>query len=338
MKTFGKVFILSIIFFVFAIYLGSYSYVKLNDAGPYTELRSLAETKENYNQEGGIEENINIEEGIEAREEIVEETYNSLAEAVKAKKRINILFTGLEGVRTDTIILSSFDTVNKKLDNIFIPRDTYIHRKGYNKAEQRKINAIYGSHGIAGVKKAASYLLEDIPIDHHIIIDYEGVEKIVDYLGGIEVEVPFPMVYTDKSAEPPLYINIPEGKQLLNGKQAMNFLRYRKGNKKKSGYIDGDIGRIRAQQEFLKSFASKVLSYKLPLVVKKAFRYVETDIKLMDALNYVTKAYGIQEEDFEFEILPGKSEFKRVDGQLLSYFTPNNAETEKLLKRLYNVK
>lgn len=338
MKTFRKVFILSILFFVFAIYLGSYSYMKLNGSRPYTEFNPVAETKENYNGEGRSEGDITIEKDVRAREEVVEETYNSLGEAFKDSKRINMLFTGLEGVRTDTIIFSSFDTVNKKLDNIFIPRDTYIHRKGYNKAEQRKINAIYAAHGIAGVKKATSYLLEDVPIHHHIIMDYEGVEKIVDYLGGIEVEVPFPMVYTDKSAEPPLYINIPEGKQLLNGKQSMNFLRYRKGNKKKSGYIDGDIGRIGAQQEFLKSFAKKVLSYKLPLVVKKGFRYVETDIKLMDALNYATKALGIQEEDFEFEILPGKSEFKRVDGQLLSYFTHNNMETEKLLKRLYNVK
>ncbi len=102
-------------------------------------------------------------------------------------------------------------------------------------------------------------------------MDYRGVESIVDSLGGIEVVVPFHMVYKDPptATPPPLYINIPEGKQILDGKQSLNFLRYRKGNKGKSGYIDGDLGRIKSQQEFLKSFIDKTLSHKLPIVVKK---------------------------------------------------------------------
>ena len=50
----------------------------------------------------------------------------------------------MEDIRTDTIIFASFDPDTKKVNVISIPRDTYIHRKGYNIGEQRKINAIYG--------------------------------------------------------------------------------------------------------------------------------------------------------------------------------------------------
>src|SRR5699024_10797879 len=152
--------------------------------------------EENYTNIGIIEENHGVREKTNIGEVTTkEENYNSLEEALKNSKRINALIIGLEDIRTDTIIFASFHLENKKIDLISIPRYTYIHRKGYNQGEQRKINAIYGSHGILGIKKAVSYLLEDVPIHHHIIMDYKGVENIIDSLGGIEVVVPFHMVY-----------------------------------------------------------------------------------------------------------------------------------------------
>lgn len=328
MKTFWKTFIVSIIFFLIATYLGSYSYLKINKARIHPNISSADEEQE-----------IKIENTSNKKDKTKEnESYSSLREALKNSKRINILLLGLEDVRTDTIIFASFHPENKKVDIISIPRDTYIHRKGYDKGEQRKINAIYASHGVEGVKKAVSYLLEGAPIHNYIIVDYKGVENIIDSIGGVEVMVPFPMKYTDPVANPPLNINIPEGKQVLNGKESMNFLRYRKGNDKNSGYIDGDLGRIKAQQQFLKSFVDKALSYRLPLVVKKGFEHVKTDIKLIDGLNYSTSAIGIKTEDFTFKTLPGASEFRRINGKLLSYFTYNSLETKNLLKSLYNIK
>ncbi|NMA86444.1 MAG: LytR family transcriptional regulator [Tissierellia bacterium] len=330
MKSFWKTFILSIIFFISAIYLGSHSYTKIYREESLNNMNIIKENKSS--------EKVNSRE--ENKKEVIkkEESYSSLEESFKNSKRINALIVGLEDIRTDTIILASFHPEDKNIDFISIPRDTYIHRRGYNQGEQRKINAIYGSHGISGVKKAVSYTLGDVPIHHHIIMDYRGVESIVDSLGGIEVVVPFHMVYKDPTATPPLYINIPEGKQILDGKQSLNFLRYRKGNKGKSGYIDGDLGRIKSQQEFLKSFIDKTLSHKLPIVVKKGFEHIETDIKLLDGINYATKVIGIKTDDFKFQILPGESEYKRINGKLLSYYIPNSLETKNLLETLYKVK
>jgi anionic cell wall polymer biosynthesis LytR-Cps2A-Psr (LCP) family protein len=145
------------------------------------------------------------------------------------------------------------------------------------------------------------------------------------------------MRYRDPTGDPPLNINIKEGKQVLDGKKSLEFLRYRKGNNNKGGYIDGDLGRIKAQQQFLQSFLRKTLSYRLPVVIKKSFDYVKTDMKLTEALAYSTKAIGIKDEDFTFITLPGEGEFKRINGKLLSYFTYDALQTKRLLEKIYKV-
>ncbi|NMB28148.1 MAG: LytR family transcriptional regulator [Tissierellia bacterium] len=267
-----------------------------------------------------------------------DKSYSSLEEAFKDSSRINVILLGMEEVRTDTIMFVSFDPGHKKVDVISIPRDTYIHRKGYDHAEQRKINAIYGDHGIEGLKKAVSYILEGVPVHHYILMDYDGVANVIDYIGGVEVMVPFHMKYRDPTSKPPLNIDIKEGKQVLDGKKSLDFLRYRKGNNNKEGYIDGDLGRIKAQQQFIQSFVNKVLSYRLPVVIKKGFDYVKTDIKLMEGLAYSKDALGIKEEDFSFITLPGEGKFKRFNGILLSYFTYDSFKTKKVLESIYRVK
>ncbi|GFN35222.1 LCP family protein [Tepidimicrobium xylanilyticum] len=322
MKTFWKVFIVSFFFFIFAILLGSYSYIKSSGQKFIISIGAGEYAKEEKAQE---------EKDIQVK------TYASLSEAFKDDSRLNVILLGMEDIRTDTIIFATFDLNTKKLDAISIPRDTYIHRKGHDRGEDRKINAIFGEHGIDGVKKAVSHILEGVPIHHYIILDYEGVENIIDSIGGVEVVVPFHMKYEDPTANPPLSIDIKEGKQILDGKKALGFLRYRKGNDNKSGYIDGDLGRIKAQQQFLKSLADKVLSYRLPLVVKNALEYVETDIRLWEALSYSRKALGIKPEDITFSTLPGKAELKRIQGRILSYFIFEPEEVKRRLEDIYNV-
>lgn len=264
-------------------------------------------------------------------------SYESLKEAFEKSNRINFLIMGLEDVRTDTIIFASFCPDSKKVSLMNIPRDSYIHRKGYNSAEQRKINSIYGTHGVNGLKKAVSYILDDIPIHHHIILDYEGVAKIVDEIGGVEVDVPINMKYKDPTANPPLNIDIKQGRHILDGKTSLEFLRYRKGNNKKEGYIDGDLGRIKAQQSFIQSFIGKV-SNNIVTMVTKGFSCVRTDISLIKSLSYGRNTIGMTKDDFELLTLPGKGEFKKINKTVLSYFTYNKSEITNLLEKIYNVK
>lgn len=322
LKHFLKVFSVALLCFILAVGAGVFTYVKFYNAE--------AAEKDPADTASGKEDDNKSDE---------EEIKDPLQRAISKSKRVNFLLLGMEGPRTDTIMFASFDTKSKKVDMISIPRDTYYYRKGHESADARKINAVYGNDGIDGIKNAVQKVLGDVPIEHYVMVDYKGVAKIVDALGGVEVNVPFHMEYRDTTAgQPPLYIDIPKGKQVLDGKQAVKFLRWRHNNDMTVGYPDGDLGRIKAQQQFVASAIKKSLSLKLPNVIKACFTYVKTDVGLSDALVYAANALGIDMENISMTTLPGDGEYKTIKGTRLSYFTHNPDKIKDMMMELYDVK
>lgn len=326
MRTFWKIFLVSFISFFIAFFLGSYTYVRESKHRMNSKIVKVEDEDKDKDDEKSHRPLKRVKR------------YTSLAEAFEKSDRVNIAILGMEESRSDTIMVASFSPSTKKVDVIFIPRDTYIHRRGYDGAEQRKINSIYAEHGVAGVKKAISHVLGKAPIHHSVIVDYEGVIKIIDSIGGVEIMVPFDMRYSDPTSRPPLDIDIKKGKQTLDGKNSLDFLRYRRGNGNNIGYADGDLGRIRAQQQFLASFVGKIFSYRLPIVIKNSFNYVKTDITLREALSYGKDAVGMKKDNFSFFTLPGEAEFRRYEGKLLSYYVHNPEEVQKILSDIYAIK
>jgi len=292
---------------------------------------------------GGSEVKNYSQEQVKKAEEKVkkkvseEEPIDTLERAINKSKRINFVVLGMEDVRSDTMIFASFEPVKKQVDLISIPRDTYLYRKGYEAAEMRKINAVYASHGINGVKKAVNHVLGGVPVHYYVMVDYDGVKKIVDSVGGIDVTVPFHMKYRDPTSKPPLYIDIPKGNQTLNGDKSVDFLRYRKQNGSRGGYKDGDLGRVKAQQEFLKSFFKKSLSIKLPVVIKTSIDNVKTDITITEALTFGKIAVGMDEKNFNFTTLPGVATYKKINGKNLSYYIYDEIEIKKMMENIYGV-
>lgn len=263
------------------------------------------------------------------------ETDTPIEKAIKRSKRVNILLLGLEGTRSDTIILASFDTESKKADLISIPRDTYYPRAGYREySEFMKINSIYGSEDKK--QEALSNAIEEItniPIDKYVSIDYEGVRAAVDAVGGVEFNVPFHMKYTDPYDTPPLYIDIPAGEQTIDGENAMELLRFRKGDPGYKGYVQGDVGRIQTQQDFIKAAIAKAMSLKLPSVISAVYPYVETDLSMTELAALAANAIGFNTENLSTAILPGEAEYKGG----LSFYVPNKEEITKLLYQIYEV-
>lgn len=327
MKTFTKVFIVSMLFFFVAFYIGANFSIRSNRDKIQTDIGI------------GFAENISIPESILTKLEVEPkeaEEFDTLEEALEKSNRLNILILGMEDIRSDTMMLASFCQDSKKIDIINIPRDTYVHRKGYNHGEKRKINSVYYDHGIDGVKQTVSYILPSLPIHHHIMIDYQGVEEIVDLVGGVEVDVPFHMKYKDIRSVPPLDIDIKPGLQILYGKEALDFIRYRKGNNR-MGYIDGDLGRIKAQQDFLKAFTTKAKDNIIP-IISNGFKHIKTDINLIDALSYGRNAIGISGESLDLRTLPGKDDLRAIDKKIYSYYVYNDREIKAMLEEIYNVK
>jgi cell envelope-related function transcriptional attenuator common domain len=254
-------------------------------------------------------------------------------EAFKDKRRVNILMMGVNDGMTDTIMLASYDLDAQHVDIISVPRDTYYPRKDAHSAAAKKINSIYGVKKALGTAEAVSEELMGMPINYYVVIDYDTVRKVVDTMGGVPMNITFHMHYNDPYDKPPLKIDIPEGYQVLDGDTAVEFLRFRKGSNGFSGYPEGDIGRIKAQQEFVKSAFRQALGLSLPKVVKTALDNVDSDIPLGMATKLAAKAIGLDKDDIRTVMIPGKSGTQ--DG--LSYWFPDEDGIKELLEQIYNL-
>lgn len=314
MKTFFKVFLISFVCFTLIIGAGTLAFFKFYEPEPVG--------------------NMGLDNGVEVIPSPLPEDKNAeeksdLERIIEKSKRVNVLLLGMEGPRTDTIIFASFDPESKGLDMVSIPRDTFFHSQGYDQADQKKINAVHGRSGVNGTIAVASHVLAGVPIHEYIKVSYSGVENIVDSLGGVKVNIPFDMNYDDPYDKPPLSIHFKKGTHVLNGKEAIKFVRFRKNNDG-TGYPDGDIGRIRAQQQFLMAAADKILSFRLPVIANTVFKYVKTSMELEDIVYYAKNAIGMTKEDIKTYQLPGRSV-----NQALSYYIHDPQETKNLIKSIY---
>jgi LCP family protein required for cell wall assembly len=270
-------------------------------------------------------------EMIDAFEESEGKNLSPLERAIKRSSRINILLVGKEHVRTDTIMILSYDKDQKKANIISIPRDTYYAREGYDNKQHKKINAVYQSENIEGLKLAVENIT-GIPIHKYVCVDYEAVIKTIDIIGGVEFDVPLNMRYNDPFDDPPLEINISQGLQDLDGETALKLLRFRQNNDK-TGYADGDLDRIKTQQAFIRVAAKKALGYKLPSVINEAFKYIDTNFTLTEVLSMATSLIGFSMDNVEMDLIDHYT--KTIDN--LSYVIPNESGIRQYLYDLYGV-
>ena len=198
---------------------------------------------------------------------------------------------------TDTILVGALDTQNEKLNVVSIPRDTLVNVSWAVK----KINSVYSStDGINGRMDE----LEDIMgfrIDSYGVVNLEAFKKIVDTIGGVYYDVPVDMQYYDTTQD--LDINIVAGNQWLDGEKALQVVRYR------SGYADGDIGRINTQQDFLMAVAKQMLSIgnipNLSALAQIYTEYVDTNLSTGNIVWYAKEFLKLDSEDITFQTLPG---------------------------------
>lgn len=227
-------------------------------------------------------------------------------------ERVNVLVIGVANGLSDTMMFTSFDMKENKVDVMSIPRDTYYPRKGYKNAAQKKINAAYGSKGAKGSVMAVEDLL-NIDIHYYIEFDYEAVKEIVDAIGGIKVEVPYNMDYDDPVDN--LHIHFKKGQVVKDGNDIIKLLRWRKNNKG-GGYKNGDLGRIEMQQHIVKLGIEKLLKGNIVTnfikLQKPLTKYVKTDMTPNQMMYFAGKAKSIKAENISFHTAPGNP--KNMEG------------------------
>lgn len=259
-------------------------------------------------------------------------TKSPLEILVEDSDRVNFAVFAHDGSRADTIMFVSFDPSDQLIDVVSIPRDTYWLVDGYTeRADHKKINAVYGHRGDKGGSKGLKQEIANmlnVPVHYYVKFDYKGAADVVDALDGIEINVPFDMKYDDIYAEPELHIDIKAGLQVLDGKNAVDYLRWRQNNDDIASA--GDLPRIDRMQAFIKEALRKSISLKLPNVVNTAIRYVQTDIAANLAVSYADDAIGMNIGDVEMHDLPGEAPPKS------SYFIGDPSDIEKLLIEIYS--
>jgi LCP family protein required for cell wall assembly len=243
------------------------------------------------------------------------------------EKRVNVVVMGVANGLADTIMFCSFDPKDGAVDVLSIPRDTYVERKGHKTSANSKINSSYGRGGADNVAESAA-LLMGVDVHYYVEVDYEAVKAMVDAIGGIKVTVPMDMNYDDPVDG--LHIHFEKGQVVSKGEDIIKLLRYRKNNKG-GGYKDGDLGRVKMQQEVVRLGIEKVLRgnivssfLKLQGPIKE---YVKTNMSPKQMMFYITKAQKVEKEKISLQTIPGRADTINH----LSFYVVNQDKMNELL-------
>ncbi|MFA4858386.1 MAG: LCP family protein [Candidatus Margulisiibacteriota bacterium] len=227
-----------------------------------------------------------------------------------------------QGGNSDTLILLNLNPFNKKISALSIPRDTLVNIRGYG---MQKINAAYF---IGGPNFTMQVIADNFGIHPtgYLALNLNGVPQIVDTLGGIKIYIDKDMFYEDRCAN--LHIDLKKGEQVLNGQQAVGFIRFRME-------ALGDIARVSRQQEFIKQLARQMLSLRaliasprLLSIVKKNSRTNLSFARLVRTINLVRT---VKPANIQFYTLPGSFAYYGP----LSIWKEDKIESEALIKKIF---
>ena len=212
---------------------------------------------------------------------------------------------------TDTIMVASYDVTNQRATVMSIPRDT-IYNSPYKTVPQKMINSVYpmnggGAEGVKALKSEVSRLVGFVP-DYYVKINWEIVGQIVDAIGGVDFYIPWHMGYDDPYQD--LHIHFEEGQTMLDGKQAMEVVRWRKNNDGDRTAPSSDISRLNLQHDFLKAMLEQTLRpqnvLKVPQLVDLFNQNVESDMTLGNMVWFAQSAVvgELDTENVNFTTMP----------------------------------
>ena len=246
-------------------------------------------------------------------------------ELLTAKDKSTIMIMGVDERaddvgRSDTLMIA---TIDPKLDQaalLSIPRDTRVKIKGHG---YDKINSAYAYGG----EKLTQSTVEDflgVNMDHYIIVNVKAFQRIIDAIGGVDIDVEKRMYYEDPwDDDGGLLIDLRPGLQHMDGKTAVTYVRYRDE--------EGDIGRIKRQQAFMQACMDKVTSPsiipKLPSVIAEVFESVKTDLSVRQLLEFAGSLQKAKNHGLKTEMVPGRPMY--IEG--ISYWIPKVSELRTAL-------
>ena len=238
----------------------------------------------------------------------------------EVNKRLNVLLLGIdartpnERSRTDTIIILSIDKGTKDAALLSIPRDTRVNIPGRG---MDKINHAHAFGGVSLTTEAVEEFL-DIPIHYYARLNFEGFKDVVDIMRGVTIDVESHVA----SATPDLKGKA--GVNKLDGKEALAYVRFRKDR-------EGDIGRVKRQQKFLRAIARDSLKLstvlKAPVLLDRLGENLRTNIPAYDAVTLGRLLVDIDLDEAATAMIPGRGQY--IDR--ISYWIPDLDKTEEIV-------
>ena len=224
--------------------------------------------------------------------------------------------------RSDSIMLVRIDPQKKKATLVSIPRDLRVDMGEYG---TQKINAAYALGGPTLAVKTVQKL-SGIKISHYAEVDMDGMEKVVDAVGGVTVNL-------GVAVKDPKYtkLDLPAGKVKLNGKKAALLCRARHAY---DSYGAGDFYRAANQRAVIAAVAKKVLSSDVTTMTKTVTAMADMVHTDMSATDIVSLASDMRGMDTSKDIMTGMAptESSYVDGGW--YEILRDSAWEKMMARV----
>ncbi|MEK3882531.1 LCP family protein [Paenibacillus sp. PL2-23] len=241
------------------------------------------------------------------------------------KKPVAFVLMGLDSrenggtLNTDVMMVAAFNPTTKKATIVSIPRDTLIEVDGYR---GRKANSFYADFftvarrdngqdkeaaDLAGKKAVKDVMGElfGIDIQYAGIINFRGFSAVVDALGGVKVNVDIRMKYRDTADG--TNIDLQPGQQTLDGKNALDFVRYRKSNDGTN--MSSDFDRNRRQSEVIGAILDKMVSIggltKIGSVIESVGNNMTMDMPSSEMRRMLAEYSSLRSSDIEFLSLEG---------------------------------
>lgn len=263
------------------------------------------------------------------------------------QERVNVLLLGVDQrddekgqpTRSDTMIVLTLDPVSKTGGMLSIPRDLWVAIPLKEIGEER-INAAhffgdfykYPGGGPALAKKTVSLNL-GIPIHYYARVDFRGFERVVDSVGGINLDVQKPLrddEYPDGNYGT-MRIFIPAGLQHMDGQTALIYARSR--------HSDSDFGRIKRQQQVLLALREQGLQLgllpKLPFLFTTLKDAVKTDIPAKEALVLAQLAAQIDMKNIGSRSIDENMVTEYITPGGADVVVPKRDEIKKLIQEIF---
>ena len=227
--------------------------------------------------------------------------------------RVNTIFLGIPGKGnnapnlTDTLMVMSVDEDTEEGFLLSIPRDLFVKMPGTK--VYTKINALYQRKGMDSVQTVLSEIT-GLDFDYKIVIDLEGVKKIIDQVGGIDIFVEkdiYDPVFPGPNNSYQLFV-LKNGWQYLDGKTALKYIRTRHDP-------GGDFARMHRQQKVLTALKEKISSlhpiWNLAIILdiwKTVMSNFQTNLSLKNIKTFWNIIKDIDLEKIEFKVLDPTTE------------------------------